>query len=204
MTKHLKFIALALTCSVAAYAIGFAVQGSPTGAGTPSQGQSPARRISLKEGFTPIQDALASYIIHHGSSVIDDEGDVPTMQKFVVSQNYLLLLLQTPAQQDNHRRMINIDRLPSRWDRVKSVPSLANAILRITPEQKQLFAKWAFQGAPGAAAAIKRGVSFREARYRQLLHEQKMIRTILTPAQRTEWDAILGKVRAELGPSPYG
>ena len=207
MTHYFKFASLTLACSATAYAIGFAWQAAPAGSSArrySAQDASPvARKINLREGYSPIQDALCSYIIHHGSCEIDAEGDTPIRKQLIVSQNYLLMLMQDRTQQANQLKMINIERLlPGPWERVKNAPTMANAILKVTPEQERLFATWKFQGAPGAREAIRPGADFKEVRYRQLLHEQKMIRTILTPAQRSEWDAILAKIRAELGPPP--
>ena len=193
MVQSLKFIALALACS--AIAFGFAFHQGQT---APKKTYPVSRKLNLKAGFTPIQDALASHIIHEGSYLVDTTKP-PVQQRMVVAQNYLLMLLQSPSQQANMLEMIQVDRLfpsPSPWDRVRKAPGVADAILRISDAQRKQFEKFDRQGygTPPLGAAPGDWIQARRA---QLAHQRTVIRPILTPAQRAEWDEILAKVDSE-------
>lgn len=194
MVKSLKFIALALACSTVAY--GFAYwRGAPV---QQRKAYPVARKLNLREGFTPIQDALASHIIHEGSYLVDTTAP-PAQQKVVVAQNYLLMLLQSPSQQANMLEMIQVDRLfpsPSPWDRVRKAPGVADAILRITDAQRRQFQQFDRQGYGTPPLGVAPG-DWIQARRAQLAHQRSVIRPILTQDQRSEWDEILAKVDAE-------
>lgn len=200
MVKSLKFIALTLACSSVAYGFAFWQSAPPQKKVYPV-----ARKINLREGFTPIQDALTSHIIHEGSYLVDITKP-PVQQRMVVAQNYLLMLLQSPSQQANMLEMIQVDRLfpsPSPWDRVRKAPGIADAILRVTDAQRKQFAEFDRKGygTPPLGAAPGDWIQARRA---QLAHQRSVIRPMLTKAQREEWDEILAKVESEFAAARKG
>ncbi|MGV3616184.1 MAG: hypothetical protein ACO1SV_12690 [Fimbriimonas sp.] len=225
MVRQLKFFALALACSTAAYAVGFAWQVEKPIPVKPIAAGARVGNVSTASNFhdtlTPIQQALSMHISHKGNVLMEDVADPKVRDRIIVAMNYLMMITLSPAQQDANLAWIQIDTYrpgPGPWDRVRKAPTLVDAILRVTPSQQKQFAKW-------EAEAVERqrhkwahlaGMPKEEAIQRQreemarksraqhqaewsamLAREQSQIVSILTREQRDEWNEIMAKTDLE-------
>jgi hypothetical protein len=209
MIKQLKFVVLVLACGAVAY--GFAWQSriaAPVSTAEESAARSqggpavsPARRARLKDGFTKFQDALASHIIHEGVRVIDATREPRKLEPRIVAQNYLLMLVESPPQQDNHLGIINIERMQEKspaWNKVRNAPSRVSHLLKVSAEQRAQIELWEARGYPPMPGQrVETNASFWD-RYRlQLAQQRYSLRKILNVPQREEWDRLLATIDAE-------
>jgi hypothetical protein len=209
MDHRPKFAALTAICGTAAYAIGSAWSPpTPASRDQPhraSQVATTVKPLDLRAGFTPIQRVLMSHIVFQAEEAREGIADETVLERVVVAQNYLLMLMQSPSQQANMRRNIRFEgHRPDLWDRILRAPSRVRAILRVTPGQQAKFARWNAEHrivrpirSSQAAAATKTRAQHRAARRAHLAQQRAFVRSILTPAQRAEWDAMLKTVAAE-------